>query len=417
MKNENSNHTPCNSTKNIFFNVNFSSDIFFPFFSYCKSRIFSHDEWQKYDHMYTYGFLNFISNYGQLQAGPEFGYPVRPLGFIQQGFSSLFMMNDPWLSHSLEVLIHFFNVVAFYFLMKKLNFNSSLIITALLIFIVSPLTITSTAWSAASFDRIYPLFCILSVYFAVGIYSDSSAVSNYVGLFFFASCASLSKETAVMLPVLIFFGFLMKSLSTKTFLQVISSKEIYFVGLIVGTPFILYLSIRFPAILATLNGASNPAYSPENSNLIRNLILYWAFPYTPNALEMHSMSLLPKAYILLGFLIHLGILVSTWVSFGLKKSLLYVALYFIFLLPVLSITNVGGHYLYAASPIASIVIASLWQHSYRSKKILPFIFVVTIFVFSTYRFFQIQKSFYDDGFCQRAIITSIESQLKSTYLD
>ena len=47
----------------------------------------SHDEWDKFDHVQAYGLRHFIWWGRRLIPGPEFGFPIRPLGFVQQGIT------------------------------------------------------------------------------------------------------------------------------------------------------------------------------------------------------------------------------------------------------------------------------------------------------------------------------------------
>src|SRR4249920_2746418 len=57
---------------------------------------YSNDEWQKFDHIRLHGAWDFVRAYGALRPGPEFGYPVRPIGFMQQGFAAMWMQSAPW---------------------------------------------------------------------------------------------------------------------------------------------------------------------------------------------------------------------------------------------------------------------------------------------------------------------------------
>jgi hypothetical protein len=44
--------------------------------------------------------------YTTLRPGPEFGYPLRPLGFLEQGIAARWMQSAPWVSHLLSVVNH-----------------------------------------------------------------------------------------------------------------------------------------------------------------------------------------------------------------------------------------------------------------------------------------------------------------------
>jgi hypothetical protein len=56
---------------------------------------YSHDEWEKFDQLRQHGFWGAARGYLHLQPGAEFGYPVRPIGFVQQLFSAQWMARRP----------------------------------------------------------------------------------------------------------------------------------------------------------------------------------------------------------------------------------------------------------------------------------------------------------------------------------
>ncbi|MBE8716230.1 hypothetical protein [Cellvibrio polysaccharolyticus] len=376
---------------------------------------FSHDEWQKYDHVSTAGLGDFVARYGEFKAGPDFGYPVRPLGFIQQGFASIFMVDAPWISHFIEVMVHFANVMVFMLLLGQMQVSRRTINIAALLFVISPLSITSTGWSAASFDRIYPFFAMWAILFAWRIHQAPGAGGwvNYVGLLIAGLCASLSKETAFMLPVLIAVGFLAMELHRTSLRDIFYSPRIYGVCLAIGLPFLMYLLVRLPALLVSFGGDIDSVYEPESTNIVQHLFFYWAYPFVNKALEMSSMQYMSSLRISTGALIHLALLGLVAFHFGWKRAVAYVLLYFVFLVPVISITNNGAHYLYAATPVLSAALAGLLALSLRSGKRLLLAFMVLLVVFSTVRFVQIQSSLYQQGLCQMRLIHSLEAQLPS----
>lgn len=374
---------------------------------------FSHDEWQKYDHVSAAGFGDFVARYGEFKAGPDFGYPVRPLGFIQQGFASIFMMDAPWVSHFIEVMVHFANVMVFMLLLAQMQVSRRTINIAAVLFVISPLSITSTGWSAASFDRIYPFFAMWAILFALRIHQAPrlGGWANYAGLFIAALCASLSKETALMLPVLIAIGFLTMELHRTSLTQIFSSPRLYGVCLAVGLPFLVYVLVRLPALMISFGGNIDSVYEPESTNILQHIFFYWAYPFVNKALEMSSMQHMSVSRVGTGALIHLVLLGLVAFHFGWKRAVAYVLLYFVFLVPVISITNNGAHYLYAATPVLSIALAGLLALALRAKKYVLLAFLSLLVVFSAVRFVQVQASLYKQGVCQMRLIHSLEAQL------
>ncbi|MFN9966095.1 MAG: UbiA family prenyltransferase, partial [Lysobacteraceae bacterium] len=127
---------------------------------------FNHDEWQRLDEIERYGFRDYASRYGALQAGPDFGFPVRPLGFLQQGVSALFMKTVPLVPHLIDVLIHGIAVVQVFLLGGVFGAPRKRAMAAALLFALSPLTTLSVGWVGASFDRWYVIFVLAAVAFA-----------------------------------------------------------------------------------------------------------------------------------------------------------------------------------------------------------------------------------------------------------
>jgi len=372
---------------------------------------FSHDEWQKYDHVSTRGLADFVSAYGELKPGPDFGYPVRPLGFIQQGFASAFMMDAPWFSHLVEVIVHFSNVLVLMLLLRQAGASSRLVRVAAVIFVISPLSITSTGWSAASFDRIYPFFAMWAIFFTLRIRQTPTRWGNYVGLLIAGTCASLSKETAQMLPILIAIGFLVLEWRERSLREIFTSPTIYLVCAAIGIPFFVYLMVRLPALLVSFGGNIDSVYEPESSNILYHIVAYWSYPFVHRALEMSGMVHLPVRLLIIGGLLHLSVVALVGWRFGWLRSLAYIALYFVFLVPVISITNNGAHYLYAATPVLTTALAALLVSAWETRTRWLLAFCLLLLIFSTVRFVHVQNSLYQQGMCQARIMHSLDTLL------
>lgn len=386
---------------------------------------FNHDEWQRYDHIYSYDFAHFVEKVGVLKAGKEFGAPVRPLGFIQQGFSALFMVSHPWIAHLIDVLIHFFDMLVFYLLLSRLKVERRLKDIAALLFLLSPLGIFATAWVGASFDRLYVLFSMLAIYFALGIYQTNkhelretaeqqkSIKFNGVGLFVSAFFAIISKETALMLPALVSLGYLLMGIKEFNLQSLVRDKYLYITSLLAGIPILIFLVIRAPAIYNTLFVYASPEYSPQFSFFLRNVLYYFAYPFYWGTGDMYSMAVESKVSAYIGALIHLSILFLLMWRINVKACAIYISLYFVFLLPVVFLQAISAHYLYATTPVMSLAIAYLIYDFLKSKNYLMLVVIGGLVLFSCYRFSQIQRMFYDDGVCQVRYISTLDANLAS----
>ena len=80
---------------------------------------YANDEWQKFDHIRLHGFADFARAYGAIRPGPEFGYPVRPLGFLQQGMAAQWMQSAPWAAHLVGVANHALVALTFVWVLRR----------------------------------------------------------------------------------------------------------------------------------------------------------------------------------------------------------------------------------------------------------------------------------------------------------
>lgn len=368
---------------------------------------FNHDEWQRYDHIYSYDFAHFVERVGVLKAGKEFGAPVRPLGFIQQGFSSLFMMSHPWVAHFIDVFIHFLDVIAFYFLLGRFQVPNKTKNIATLLFVISPLGVFSTAWVGASFDRLYVLFSMTAAFFAVGIYQHKNLYANSAGLFVSACFAMISKETALMLPAVVSLAYVSIKLQTNGISTLLKDKYFYLVCVLVGLPILIFLIIRAPAIYNTLFVYASPEYSPKFSFFLRNVTYYFAYPFYWGSTDMYTMMFERKASVYFALVLHVLMIVSIAIKFSWRALWVYLALYFIFLLPVIFVSSIAAHYLYSTTPVMALALAYLLTTNNR----LLICFSLCLLSLLTFRFIQIQTIFYDDGACQANVIGTLDKAL------
>ena len=371
---------------------------------------FNHDEWQRLDHIQLHGLRSFITQYGAVQAGPDFGYPVRPIGFIQQGLSSLLMEKFPFGAHALDVLIHAVCALALWFCIQSSPLRGRTALVASLVFAVSPLATFSTAWVGASFDRLYVLFALIAATGTLRMVALGFKPMPILLLVIGSVGAILSKETAVMLPcglVLLMAALLIHDRRRVNF------KTAMAVLVIASIPIAVYLAIRLPALQASFGGRAG-AYDPAKGSMLENAYLYFAQPFLLPAVELVSASLLPKWTWAAAAVVHLVVLAGLVLRRGLWAGFFYVSGYFLFLLPVMPVSIVGAHYLYGSGIAFSLGLALLLPPPEFARRwldgLMYLLFAAALGLAVTHSVF-IQRNMYDAGKCQMLFLNSLDANL------
>ncbi len=371
---------------------------------------FNHDEWQRLDHIHAHGFWSYVQQYGAVHAGPNFGFPVRPIGFIQQGFSSLFMQDFPFMAHLLDVLIHAGCALALWWCLQSSPLRGRHALVAALVFAVSPLATFSTAWVGASFDRLYVLFALVSATGALRIAAQGLRPWPLVLLAIGAIGAILSKETAIMLPSALVLALAALKVRAPASLRFRDAMAIL---VVVSIPIAIYLAIRLPALQASFGGQAG-AYDPAKGSLLGNAYLYFAQPFLVPAVELVSAPLLPKWTWAVAALLHAVMVLALVCRRGLWTGFFYLAGYFVFLLPVMPVSIIGAHYLYGSGVAFAIGMALLLPPEPLQRRWLDagvcLVFVGALVV-ALWHTVYIQRAMYTAGKCEMLFLNSLDAQL------
>ena len=362
---------------------------------------YSHDELQKLDDILKYGYSSYFERYTELKAGPHFGYPVRPLSFFIQGIYSYFLEDYPLVVHLCDVFSHIFNACVFYFLASRFKIQKKTAFIASLIFLISPLTTLATGWSAALMDRWYIFFGMLSLLGAY-YFIDKKFWWGIVLVGFGSTCAILSKETALVVPSFLIIFLLRDGIDT------FRSYRVWAVGFVCMLPIVLYLTIRYPAIVASLANENLNTYQPSLNNVYTNTLAYLAFPLVYGLKGLGGWVNYSYLILYLSAICNLSIGLLVGRLYGYRYFFLYVAGYTILVVPVLFINSVSDHYLYGSALAMSLSIACLLQNQNRSKFGLAVksigVFYLTLLTLHT---FNIQRNVYNIGLCQSRINNSL----------
>lgn len=374
---------------------------------------FSHDEWQKYDFVTRYGYGDaFVQLYGKLRAGPNFGFPVRPLGFLQQGFVSQWMVSEPIIPHLFSVLLHAVTALMLWWAMRAINVRRGVALRAGILFAISPLALFAVGWTAASFDQWYVLFALAAVSVALSLAERGFRLWSCLLLLVWSAGAMLSKETAMVLPAAVGASIIGKNLIDGRPLQ---WKAAILSGLLSALPVIGFLWIRLPAIMNTLHGAggSSTTYKPSLSLVVPNAADYFQYPFLWNISELVNIGSRPTWFHVFACVVHLAVIAALYAKSGWRVVLAYLVGYFVFLLPVLTIPGLGAHYLYASAIPLSIALAYLLDFSGSSArgKMMGLVVAVVAVIFLVMHSYHIEKELRHDGVCQMRFLNTLDSQM------
>ena len=369
---------------------------------------FAHDEWQKFDHVRLHGFQDFARAYGEIKAGPEFGYPMRPIGFLQQGVASLWMESAPLLSHLIGVANHAIVALVFVWVLRRANVARTTAGVAGILFVLSPLTTMATGWVAASFDQLYVLFLLLGAALIVRLPDERMSAPRAAGLLLATAAALLSKEAAIAAPVaVLLLGYLARIAHPDRF----SWRPFGIAFIVVLLPVAAYLLLRASAISASLAGHSDPAYTPDLWNVPGIVWRFFSFPFRIKLVEMSAGVFRSPWQPLAAVMVHFLLVGAVGWLFGLRFALAYVAGYFVFLLPTLPLPNPGAHILYGSALAMSLAIAATLERllamRHRRAAALVLAGVVALYAHDL----AIQVRLYEHGVCQARFLTGLDTLL------
>ena len=369
---------------------------------------FSHDEWQRFDEMRSYGFLDYARMRGEIKAGPEFGYPMRPIGFLQQGVASMWMESAPLLAHLVGVANHAIVALIFVWVLRRANMAPTTAGIAGVLFVLSPLTTMATGWLAASFDQLYIMFLLLGAALIAKLPYERLSAPRTAGLLLATVAALLAKETAIVAPVaVLLLGYVAQIAQPDRF----SWRPFGIAFVVVLLPVAAYLLLRAPAISASLAGHTVHAYTPDFWNAPGNIWRFFSFPFRIKLVEMSANVFRSPWQPLAAAMVHLLLVGAVGRLFGLRFAVAYVAGYFVFLLPVLPLPNPGAHTLYGSALAMSLAIAATLDRVLAMRNRLAAALILAGVVALYAHDVAIQLRLYEYGVCQARFLAGIDTAL------
>ncbi len=367
---------------------------------------FTSDEWRKFDHIQSRGFLDFALAYASLHPGSEFAYPVRPIGFLQQGFAAQWMQSAPWVAHLVGILNHALVALTFVWVLRRAGVATAIAGLAGVFFVLSPLTTLATGWLAASFDPLYVLFLLLTAAVIVRLPAEGMTPRRALCIVLATTAALLSKETAVIAPVgVLLLGYLMRTANPAGF----AWRPFAFALVLVLIPVSAYVLFRAPSIAGSFADNATGAYAPDLTNIPANAIRYFAFPFRPRLVEMSEGAFRSPWQPAAAAFVHLLLVGAVYRLLGRAFALAYLAGYFLFLAPILALPNPGPHYLYGAGLAMSLALAAVLARLLAARREYLAWFVVAGVAVLYAHNLAIQTLLFQHGRCQSRFLHDVDA--------
>jgi len=329
----------------------------------------------------------------------------RPVTYLSY-FLTYQISSQPWAFHLINLVYFLVAVFLVFLLVKTISKDFTLAFVTALIFLLLPIVNEVINWPSATAEILFTIFVLLAVIFHLK-YRDSGSARNLILVYIFFFLGLLSKETAIVLPLvlitadLLFFEITIKEIfSWKEF-----KKYLFFL-----VPFIIYYLMRSSVIG---NGNYLGVFPLRVRlyaffTLLAGYLTKLIYPYPLKAFYDFELSdNLFSSKFVFSFLIVLGLLTTFFVSLKRKKRFLAfsVVWFFCFLIPAIIFLQAVGagmspfleRYLFASSVGFAFFLAYfllsilkigevLKKKSYLAKVLLfLFVFLILILYFFNYK--------------------------------
>lgn len=391
------------SNNNILIILFLFSLTFLTYVNILQNKLFFDDEELIYKNSFVKNLIHFPKYFttNMIAGAGKISNMYRPILTTSFALDYAIWKNNPTGFHLTSILLHGFNSVLLYFLIKRLFNTQTVALLTSILFIVHPVQSEAVAYAAGRTDLLLTFFSILSIHFFLNSIIKQFKLFRFLVSLLFFILAILSKETAAVLP---FIYLLLTNLPIKN--------KIRFNKLILIFPFMLGTFIYFILRLTILN-FENSLNFYQYQNLYSEHISIRFFTFMKVFIDYLGILLFPKDLIIArnvdsiitfplfwGILFFLMIAICVYIVlrerctniFSFRFSFFW---YMLFLLPVSGIIPINNimaeHYLYLPSAgffyLLSYIFLILW---YKFKIFLPrlilsniFFFICTMFVTRT----------------------------------
>lgn len=348
-------------------------------------------------------FLSDISNLPQLfrEQMTEVGYsanyyrPVLNLSFMLE---AVIAGKAPWMYHLGNIMIHLINGLLVFVLLKKFKTGKKTALFLSVLFMVHPVNAQAVAWIPGRSDTLMALFLLLSFIFFIRFFRAKKLLYIIPGSFFMLA-ALLTKETAIIAPVILLVWYFS---ANRGYIRLIYD-IVAMAGMILSIAVWYILRIRVMEGSLTGNG----------SGILSNALNYGVegfLAFTGKAFYPLNTPLTPfinTASVISGIVFVMVILIALFYM-GCKKrsNAIFGAAWFLLMLlpPLLVKGGANEHWIYPALPGFMIFLASVDYSRiriHRTGAAVLTIAVLVLFVVRSHARSAVYKDY--DSFLDEAI--------------
>lgn len=287
-----------------------------------------------------------------------------------QGMYSIFWLNQA-MYHTVSLVLHFLVTVMVFLLAKKIIRNYAVAVLSAFIFVLSSGYTEATFWISSTGYLFTTFFSLLSLWLFIN-WREKRQASYFILSLFFLIAGMLFHELGIVTPFMHILYLLLMEKREKGDL-----KKIRKIGLILLSPLVIYLLLRYSANSHWLSGDYNynPLKLPFNllGNSLGYILLGTFGPIIQPAVAL--LRSLLREQVMLALLVMIIVSVILFFIYRLllpklhkeSKSIISFSalLFMISLLPFLGLGNIASRYSYLSSVSIAYVFAYAVYHLYN----------------------------------------------------
>ncbi|MBM3283926.1 tetratricopeptide repeat protein [Candidatus Gottesmanbacteria bacterium] len=374
--------------------------IFLTFFTYLNilpNQLFYDDEELIYKNKYLADFKYFPRYFTEnmIAGAGKLSNMYRPILLLSFAIDHLLWGNNPLGYHLTSIFLHAANSILVFLLVNCLFHNSLLAVVSAVFFIIHPVQTEAVAYASGRTDLLAFLFTLISLLLSLSfLYTSRYQLLKYISAIFFFILALLTKESAVIFPLLLLLVY-------KTGVDRIRKTVFKLTKIIIP---IFLIDLVYIILRLTILNFYNILNFYQTNNIYSQHISVRLFTFAKVFFAYLGIFLFPKdlifardisyitsfqnVWVILFIFVVSGFLAFSIIAWRKNRLFLFSLVWFLTtLLPVSGIVPINNiiaeHYLYFPSVavflIFSCFIVFLW-HRYKSLKFRTFFLLLLVFV-------------------------------------
>lgn len=374
---------------------------FITYINILPNQLFYDDEELIYKNAYVADLKNFPKYFTEnmIAGAGKISNMYRPILLVSFALDHLVWNNNPIGYHLTSILLHAGNSILIFLLIYSLFKDRLLALITSILFIIHPVQTEAIAYTSGRTDPLFSLFALASLLFSLSFLNTHQyQLLKYIAAILFFILAILSKETALVLPLLLLLVALIKLRKGKN-----TTRKL----LAILIPF-FFLDLIYIFLRLTLLNFADTLNFYQTANIYSQNLLVRLLTFTKVFFEYLLILLFPKELMFAREVKFITSLLNPWVIlFILLVITLFIASikyfhknrlflfsffwFFIIILPVsgiLPINNIiAEHYLYLPSIafflLFSYLSAFLWR-KYSDLKQRTLFIIFSALIFATF---------------------------------